>query len=63
MTALWVVNLFYKGIKYGTCPVLHVPYEEGRANAVTAAAVIGQVQALSGFSGFKGSADGLISVT
>ena len=27
MTALWVVNCFYAGIKCGTCPILQVPHE------------------------------------
>ena len=27
MTALWVVNFFYTGIKWGTCAFLYVPYE------------------------------------
>ncbi len=35
-----------------------VPQEEETANSVPAAAVIRMVQALSGFTGFKGSVDG-----
>ena len=27
MTALWVVNCFYRGIKCATCGILQVPYE------------------------------------
>ncbi len=61
MTALCVVNFFYKGIKGGTCAVLHVLYELGSANSVPAAAVIRRIRALSGVIGLKGRVDGLLS--
>ncbi len=61
MTALWVVNFFYMGIKCSMYTALHVPYELGSANSVAAAAVIWRIRALSGFIGFKGSVVGLVS--
>ena len=39
-----------------------VPYEEATANYVPAAAVIRRWQALSGFTGCKGSVDGMASL-
>ncbi len=61
MTALWVVNFFYMGIKFSMYTVLYVPSEKGTANSVPAAAVIRKVRALSGFIGFKGSVGGALS--
>ncbi len=43
-------------------PVLYVPSEKGPANYVPAAAVIRRGQALSGFTGCKGSVDGSASL-
>ena len=40
---------------------LKVPWEEGSANSVPAAAVIRRIRALSGFIGFKGCAGGRVS--
>ena len=52
---LRIVNLFYQGRERT------VPEEEAPANYVPAAAVIRRVQALSGFTGCKGSVDGMVS--
>ena len=43
-------------------PLVTVPREEATANYVPAAAVIRRGQALSGFTGCKGGADGLASL-
>ncbi len=59
MTALWVVNFFFRGIKGGTCAVWSVYDEKGSANSVPAAAVIRRMRALSVFLGFKEGADGV----
>ena len=53
---LRVVNFCPKGRN------LTVPLEEAPANYVPAAAVIRRGQALSGFTGCKGSADGTASL-
>ncbi len=58
-----VVNSFWRGrtsgIRKGSG--LTVPSEEAPANYVPAAAVIRRGQALSGFTGCKGRAGGLVS--
>ena len=56
-----VVNLFRQGTRlpFGW---LRVPVEEAPANYVPAAAVIRRAQALSGFTGCKGSVDGKASL-
>ena len=51
----------FSGKKKGMRPQLTVPEEEAPANSVPAAAVIRRVQALSGFTGFKGSVGGQVS--
>ncbi len=61
MTALWVVNFFYMGIKRSTCGILYVPYGSGSAESEPAAAVIRRIRALSGFIVFKGSVGGFLS--
>ncbi len=61
MTAIWVVNFFYMGIKCSMYTALKEPYEEGSAKEVPAAGVIRRIRALSGFIGFKGRGGGLIS--
>ncbi len=53
--SLMVVNCFYSGGKLLTRQYLTVPKESAPANSVPAAAVIRRVQALSGFTRFKGS--------
>ena len=53
---LRVVNRFQQG------RIQTVPAEEAPANYVPAAAVIRMVQALSGFTGCKGSAGGTASL-
>ncbi len=61
MTALWFVNLFYKGRIIITSDMMPVPYEEASANYVPAAAVIRRMRALFGVIGFKGGVGGMIS--
>ena len=53
---LWVVNFCPRGRR------MTVPLEEAPANYVPAAAVIRRGQALSGFTGCKGSVDGIASL-
>ena len=53
---LWVVKICSEGRK------MTVPQEKAPANYVPAAAVIRRGQALSGFTGCKGSVDGLASL-
>ena len=50
-----------RGKNLRVLPALTVPLEEAPANSVPAAAVIRRMRALSGFIGFKGSADGSLS--
>ena len=61
---LRVVKFCYKGRKVigGNDYQLTVPYEKATANYVPAAAVIRRWQALSGFTGCKGSVDGSASL-
>ena len=61
---LRVVKFCYKGRKVigGNDYQLTVPYEKATANYVPAAAVIRRGQALSGFTGCKGSVDGSASL-
>ena len=61
---LRVVKFCYKGRKVigGNDYQLTVPYEKATANYVPAAAVIRRWQALSGFTGCKGSVDGSTSL-
>ena len=49
------------GSKSSTSRVVRVPEEKASANSVPAAAVIRRMRALSGFIGFKGSVDGMLS--
>ena len=55
------VKLYQQGRK-GTSVHMTVPDEEAPANYVPAAAVIRRGQALSGFTGCKGSVDGMASL-
>ena len=58
-----IVNLCQEGrtAMVVTAHGLTVPPKEAPANSVPAAAVIRRVQALSGFTGFKGCVGGLLS--
>ena len=60
---LWIVKLccMEKIARLGNELSLMVPYQKAPANYVPAAAVIRRGQALSGFTGCKGSVDGSAS--
>ena len=60
---LWIVKLCCMGktIRLGNEFNVMVPYQKAPANYVPAAAVIRRGRALSGFTGCKGSVDGLSS--
>jgi hypothetical protein len=58
---VFVVNFFGRRRNPRMRPGLTVSEEQAPANSVPAAAVIRRVQALSGFTGFKGSAGGRVS--
>ncbi len=60
MTALWVVNFFYMGIKRPSGGFLYDTYEQGWANSVPAPGVNGRIGGLAGFMGFKGWVVGLL---
>ena len=61
---LRVVKLCCKGrtVDIGNDIQVTVPYQKATANYVPAAAVIRRGQALSGFTGCKGSVDGIASL-
>ena len=61
---LWIVKLccMEKIARLGNELSLMVPYQKAPANYVPAAAVIRRGQALSGFTGCKGSVDGAASL-
>ena len=51
-----------RNVKLGNELYLTVPFKKATANYVPAAAVIRRGQALSGFTGCKGSVDGVASL-
>ncbi len=60
MTALWVVNFFYKGIKEATLAFLLVLYDKERVTSFQEAGLLGRIRRLSGLFGFKGAVDGCL---